>query len=170
LAPQHLVADGLVAQVEEALATNSIDPRGLVLEMTEGAMMRDTAAAASNLVRLKELGVRIAVDDFGTGYSSLAYLQGFPIDILKIDKTFIDRLEVGPVALPHAIIRLAQTLGLTTIAEGVETERQRACLRDLGCELAQGYHFAEPLEAGAITASLLSAVSAGLPRGAARRF
>ena len=156
LAAQHLVGDGLVGEVQEALATNGLDPSCLILEITEGAMMRDTDATIANLVRLRALGVRIAVDDFGTGYSSLAYLQRFPIDILKIDKSFIDRIDDGPeeAALPHAIIRLAHTLHLTTIAEGVERECQQACLRDLGCELAQGYYFAVPAAADVIATNL----------------
>jgi diguanylate cyclase (GGDEF)-like protein/PAS domain S-box-containing protein len=159
LAPQHLVGDGLVGEVEEALAANRLAPACLVLEITEGAMMRDTDAAIANLVRLKALGVRIAVDDFGTGYSSLAYLQRFPIDILKIDKSFLDGVDVGPegAALPHAIIRLAQTLHLTTVAEGVERGGQRACLRDFGCELAQGYYFATAVRASAIASHLRNA-------------
>jgi diguanylate cyclase (GGDEF)-like protein/PAS domain S-box-containing protein len=158
LAPQHLIGDGLVSEVEAALAARGLDPACLVLEITEGAMMRDTDAAITNLVQLKALGVRIAVDDFGTGYSSLGYLQRFPIDILKIDKTFIDGVDVGPdgAALPHAIIRLAHTLHLTTIAEGVERDDQRSCLRDLGCELAQGYYFERAVPAEAIAARLLT--------------
>jgi diguanylate cyclase (GGDEF)-like protein/PAS domain S-box-containing protein len=159
LAPQHLVGDGLVREIEAVLAASGLDPACLVLEITEGAMMRDTTATISNLVKLKALGVRIAVDDFGTGYSSLAYLQRFPIDILKIDKTFIDRIDVGPedAALPHAIIRLAQTLHLTTIAEGVERDCQRSRLEDLGCELAQGYFFAKPVGADSIAVRLRTA-------------
>jgi len=103
-------------------------------------------------------GRQIAVDDFGTGYSSLAYLQRFPIDILKIDKTFVDRIDIGPedAALPHAIIRQAQTLHLTPIAEGVERESQQMRLRELGCELAQGYYFACPAAPDAIAAILRS--------------
>ena len=158
LAPKQLVSAGLVGEVEAALATHGVDPACLILEITEGAVMRDTDAATANLVLLRALGVRIAVDDFGTGYSSLAYLQRFPIDILKIDKTFVDRIDIGPedAALPHAIIRQAQTLHLTPIAEGVERESQQMRLRELGCELAQGYYFACPAAPDAIAAILRS--------------
>ncbi|MEO7430357.1 MAG: EAL domain-containing protein, partial [Acidimicrobiales bacterium] len=99
---------------------------------------------------------KIAVDDFGTGYSSLSYLQRFPIDILKIDKVFVDGIDAGPEqsALPHAIIRLAQTLHLTPIAEGVERASQRACLAELGCQLAQGYFFSVPVGCEEIAALL----------------
>jgi EAL domain-containing protein (putative c-di-GMP-specific phosphodiesterase class I) len=156
LAPQQLVGHGLLGEVEVALATHGLDPSCLILEITEGAMMRDTDAAIANLTGLRALGVKVAVDDFGTGYSSLAYLQRFPLDILKIDKSFVDGIDGGPEqsALPHAIIRLAQTLHLEPIAEGVERESQKVRLRELGCELAQGYHLARPAPADVIAATL----------------
>jgi diguanylate cyclase (GGDEF)-like protein/PAS domain S-box-containing protein len=156
LAPQQLVGRALLSEVEAALASHRIEPSCLILELTEGAMMRDTDATIANLLRLRELGLRIAVDDFGTGYSSLAYLQRFPIDILKIDKSFIDGIDGGPEqsALPHAIIRLAQTLHLESIAEGVERASQGARLAELGCDFAQGYHFAVPMAADAMAALL----------------
>ena len=104
-----------------------------------------------NLHALKELGVRIALDDFGTGYSSLAYLEQFPIDVLKIDRSFVVALDDDqyPVGLAQAIIHIAETLGHVTIAEGVESALQATRLRQLGCLLAQGYHFAVPLDAEA---------------------
>ncbi|MFZ6005290.1 MAG: sensor domain-containing protein [Actinomycetota bacterium] len=156
LAPQQLIGRTLLADVEAALAAHPIEPSCLVLEITEGALMLDTDAAIANLQSLRALGVRIAVDDFGTGYSSLAYLQRFPIDILKIDKSFVDGIDGGPEksALPHAIIGLAQTLHITPIAEGVERESQRLRLRSLGCELAQGYYFSVPISATAVAALL----------------
>jgi diguanylate cyclase (GGDEF)-like protein/PAS domain S-box-containing protein len=156
LAPQQLVGHCLLGEVELALATHGLDPSCLILEITEGAMMRDTHAAIANLTRLRALGIRVAVDDFGTGYSSLAYLQRFPLDILKIDKSFVDGIDGGPEqsALPHAIIRLAQTLHLEPIAEGVERESQQVRLRELGCELAQGYYLAMPVAADVIAATL----------------
>jgi diguanylate cyclase (GGDEF)-like protein/PAS domain S-box-containing protein len=159
LAPQQLVGDALLGQVNAALVSHCIDPRQVILEITEGGMMLDTNAAIANLTGLRGLGLRIAVDDFGTGYSSLAYLQRFPIDILKIDKSFVDGVDgdAAQSALTHAVIRLAETLDLTPIAEGVERASQREQLLALGCELAQGYYFAMPAPFDVITARLRTA-------------
>jgi len=146
----HELADAAtVAMVAEALAATKIDPSNLVLEITESAVMQDTEVVVQNLHALKELGVRIALDDFGTGYSSLAYLEQFPIDVLKIDRSFVVALDdvQYPVGLAQAIIHIAETLGHVTIAEGVESALQATRLRQLGCLLAQGYHFAVPLDA-----------------------
>ena len=116
--------------------------------MTESALVQDAAVAARRLHELKALGVRIAIDDFGTGYSSLSYLRQFPIDILKIDRSFIntitDRAKLP--AMVRGLLDLARTLELETVAEGVEDEVQRDSLRDAHCELAQGYLFSRPLE------------------------
>jgi diguanylate cyclase (GGDEF)-like protein/PAS domain S-box-containing protein len=156
LAPQQLISSTLLDELELALRSHGVDPSCLILEITEGAMMRDTDVAIANLTRLRQLGLRIAVDDFGTGYSSLAYLQRFPIDILKIDKSFVDGIDRGPEdsALALAILRLVQTLDLSAIAEGVERESQRERLRSHGCELAQGYFFSKPMPAAELTARL----------------
>jgi len=158
LAPPQISGDALYARVVTALANHDLEPASLIVEITEGAMMLDAARAIATLAHLRALGIRIAVDDFGTGYSSLSYLQRFPIDILKIDKSFVDRIDSGPEesALPEAIITLARTLHLTSIAEGIEREPQRARLRELGCQLAQGYHFAKPLPADALADMLTS--------------
>jgi EAL domain-containing protein (putative c-di-GMP-specific phosphodiesterase class I) len=123
-----------------------------VLEITETAMMRDTEGTIRKLRQLKDLGVRLAVDDFGTGYSSLSYLQQFPVDILKIDRAFIDGIELGDEqsSLAKAIVSLAAVLGLVAVAEGIETNAQAAALAGLGCGLAQGFHFARPLGPDAI--------------------
>ena len=152
VAPEQLVSPGIVEQVAGILVTSGIEPTSLTLEITEGAMMRDTEVVIDSLTRLRRLGVRIAIDDFGTGYSSLAYLRRFPLDILKVDKSFVDGIDGGAEdsALPHAIIRLAQTLHLTAVAEGVERESQRRRLRELGCQHAQGYLFSEPVPARAV--------------------
>ena len=146
LAPQQLISSALLDELELALTSHGVDPACLILEITEGAMMRDTDVAIANLTRLRDLGLRIAIDDFGTGYSSLAYLQRFPIDILKIDKSFVDGIDRGPeeAALALAILRLVQTLSLSAIAEGVERESQCERLRSLGCEHAQGFYFCKP--------------------------
>ena len=147
LSTRQLLAPGLATVVADAAATSGLEPSRLILEITETSMMRDTETAIRILNELKRVGVRLAVDDFGTGYSSLSYLQRFPIDILKIDKSFVDTIDQSPEdsALGRAIVRLGQTLRLTTIAEGVETESQAELLRSLGCGQAQGFHFAHPM-------------------------
>ena len=152
LAPRQLEGEGLYGTVVAALATNRLDPSRLIVEITEGALMRDTESAISTLRRLRDLGIQVAVDDFGTGYSSLSYLQRFPIDILKIDKSFTDQIDPGSghSALPEAIVALAGALGLVAIAEGVESEWQRLRLLELGCDQAQGYRFAAPMAADAM--------------------
>jgi diguanylate cyclase (GGDEF)-like protein len=135
--------------IAEMLAATEFDPSNLVLEITESVMMKDTEAVVQNLHALKALGLRIALDDFGTGYSSLAYLEQLPIDILKIDRSFVNALveDEEQVGLAQAIIKIAETLGHTTVAEGVESEAQAARLRQLGCRLGQGYHLGKPLDA-----------------------
>ena len=163
LAAQQLLGDGLVEEVAAVLAHHRVHPGNVVLEITERAMMTDTAVAVSSLEGLRRLGVRIAVDDFGTGYSSLAYLQRFPLDILKIDKSFVDGIDGhdghdATAALAHAIVRLAQTLDLLPIAEGVEHAEQASRLVRLGCRLGQGYHFARPAPAATITELLRAAL------------
>jgi EAL domain-containing protein (putative c-di-GMP-specific phosphodiesterase class I) len=148
LSARQLDHDQLVAEVAQALERAQLDPATVTLELTETVLMRDADTAITRLQALKVLGVRLAVDDFGTGYSSLSYLDRLPVDVLKIDKTFINRLT-GPggegIALIEAILRLAQTLGLETVAEGVERPEQASLLRALGCHYAQGYLFARPL-------------------------
>ncbi len=155
-------APGLVADVAAALAGSGLDPACLVLELTESVLMEDPDRAAATLNELKALGVRLAIDDFGTGYSSLAYLQRFPIDILKIDRSFVARIGGRPedAALAHAIIKLGQTLHLDVIAEGIETDDQLNELRNLGCEYGQGYLIARPLAPDAMT-TLLDAHETG---------
>jgi diguanylate cyclase (GGDEF)-like protein/PAS domain S-box-containing protein len=146
---RQLEDTAFVGEVAAALAEYGVAPGRLTLEVTETALMRDTARTMAALHALKALGVRLAIDDFGTGYSSLAYLQRFPVDLLKIDKTFVDGVARGgpDAALVRTVIALGQTLGLTTVAEGVETAAQREALAALGCTLGQGYLFARPLDA-----------------------
>jgi len=134
----------LVAEVERILAETGLDPESLVLELTESALMQEADANVERLVRLRALGVRLAVDDFGTGYSSLSYLRRFPIDTLKIDKSFVDDVATGShegCELTRAIIALGLTLGLQTVAEGIERSEQVFALRKHGCELGQGLLF-----------------------------
>jgi PAS domain S-box/diguanylate cyclase (GGDEF) domain len=153
VSPRQLAGDGIVADVAEVLATTGLDPSSLILEITETAMMRDTEVASRNLHGLKELGVSLALDDFGTGYSSLTYLQHFPIDIVKIDKSFVDSIDdrTATHSLAPAIIHLAQSLGLRTVAEGVEQPGQLLRLRNLGCDLVQGFLLHRPQTADAIS-------------------
>ncbi|MDA0180011.1 EAL domain-containing protein [Solirubrobacter phytolaccae] len=139
----------LVTTVLQALTRSGLDADLLTLEITETALMRDAESAAQVLHELRRFGLRIAIDDFGTGYSSLAYLQQFPVTALKIDRTFIAASEQND-ALISTLVALGRSLGLVTIAEGVEEESQLERLRELGCDRAQGYLFAPPLEAAAL--------------------
>ncbi|MDH4260220.1 MAG: EAL domain-containing protein [Gammaproteobacteria bacterium] len=136
----------LVGDVSRALEESHLDPGCLVIEVTESVLLRNTESMLVKLNQLKKTGVRIAIDDFGTGYSSLAYLHRFPIDIVKIDRSFIERLggvEDG-AELARAIITLGDTLGLEVIAEGIEHEDQQRELVELGCVAGQGYFYAKP--------------------------
>jgi EAL domain-containing protein (putative c-di-GMP-specific phosphodiesterase class I) len=146
LSAHQLTASGLVEEVEAALETTSTDPTRLHLEITESALMADTEGAARVIRSLKRLGVRVSIDDFGTGYSSLSHLKRLAVDTLKIDRSFVDGLGREPedTAIVMAVLGMAQSLGLSVVAEGVETEEQLAALRDLGCTTAQGFLFARP--------------------------
>jgi diguanylate cyclase (GGDEF)-like protein len=152
----QFVRTDLMATVTRALVTAGLPPASLTLELTETSLLDDAETTVSRLAALAALGVRVAIDDFGTGYSSLAYLRRLPVTAIKVDKMFVDEVASDPdaVALVRAILALASTFGLHTIAEGVETERQREVLAGLGCRAAQGYLFAEPLPAGAVDALL----------------
>ncbi len=139
----------LAATVAEVLAQTGMPPARLCLEMTESVLLSDTDENIGQLLRLKALGITLAMDDFGTGYSSLAYLRRFPMDVLKIDRSFVDRLGGDPEdeALVHTIVQLGRSLGMATVAEGVENGQQWAALRAMDCDLAQGYFLARPLPA-----------------------
>jgi diguanylate cyclase (GGDEF)-like protein/PAS domain S-box-containing protein len=147
ISARHLEHGDLAQDVAQALADSGIEPDNLVIELTESTIMHNTEANLARLLQLKSLGVRIAIDDFGTGYSSLSYLHRFPIDILKIDRSFVGRLinssSNGP-ELARAVITLGETLGLDTVAEGIELEPQVEALLKLGCVAGQGYLFARP--------------------------
>lgn len=139
--------DSLISTVKEALEKSGLPPRTLILEITESTMLVNNESTLKKLTELKEVGVRLAIDDFGTGYSSLSYLQRFPVDIIKIDKSFVDKVDQGKegAAVTRAIITMSDTLHLTTIAEGIESSGQWHSLQDMGCEMGQGFHFARPL-------------------------
>jgi diguanylate cyclase len=149
LSAHHLLRNDLAATVAAALRDSGLPPDCLALEITESVLMHDLEVAIVRLHELKGLGVHLAIDDFGTGYSSLAYLRQMPIDAVKIDKSFVDGVAGGPEesAVARAILALAATLHLDTVAEGVEEPEQAEALADLGCHLAQGYHFSRPVPA-----------------------
>ena len=140
LSPRQFAEPHLIDLVADALADTGTDPDRLCLEVTERALAANPASAATTLKRLSALGVRVSVDDFGTGYSSPASLQYLPLSSLKIDRSFVARLDRDPAdgAMVAAVIGLGHTLGLTVIAEGVETPRELARLDQLGCDYAQG--------------------------------
>lgn len=148
ISPRQLQHQGLVDEVRRALSTTGIAPGSLVLEITETAMMLDTETAILRLNELKDLGVKLAIDDFGTGYSSLNYLRRFPVDILKVDRSFIEEISQGgeESILTASIIDLAGTLRLRPVAEGVERIEQLEHLLALHCELGQGFYFAHALD------------------------
>jgi EAL domain-containing protein (putative c-di-GMP-specific phosphodiesterase class I) len=148
----------------QALRGAGVDPRYLELELTERIIMSDAEETERKLKRLKELGLSISVDDFGTGYSSLSYLKRFPLDALKIDRGFVIDLKQGSVdeGIVKAIIALAKSLNLTAIAEGVETDLQRAILSKLGCDAYQGYLAGRPAPAADVAALLCSGRVAGV--------
>ena len=156
LSPNQLFEPTIVHDVQTALADSGFRAEDLVLELTEGIMVKEGPDTVAQLHNLKALGVQIAIDDFGTGYSSLSYLRRLPVDILKIDKLFVDGISEREAdsAFASAIIRMAETLHLETVAEGVELPEQVDKLRELGCVSAQGYHFAKPLNVDGIDALL----------------
>jgi diguanylate cyclase (GGDEF)-like protein/PAS domain S-box-containing protein len=152
----------IVGTVEEILSRTGLPAEYLTLEITESALMRDASGALSVLSALKEIGVLLAIDDFGTGYSSLSYLQRFPLDILKVDRSFVEELGVSTKGetIVAAVIELAHALGLKVVAEGVETPVQLDVLRSLDCDLAQGFLFSKPLPAAEIVSSFGLPISA----------
>jgi diguanylate cyclase (GGDEF)-like protein/PAS domain S-box-containing protein len=153
LSARQLAAPDIVGDVANALVRAGFAATSLVLEMTESALVQDPETATTRLHALRALGVRVAIDDFGTGYSSLSYLRQFPIDILKIDKSFTNTITGRAINPPivHGLLELAKTLNMTTIAEGIELEVQRDSLRDQQCEYGQGYLFSRPLDLSAAT-------------------
>jgi EAL domain-containing protein (putative c-di-GMP-specific phosphodiesterase class I) len=157
LSARQLTDPALPTVVAEALERHRIAPQRLMLEITESTMVTDVVTSNVQLEELKKLGVQLAIDDFGTGYSSLAYLQQFPIDQIKIDKTFVDQIcSPEGKALAEGIINVARALTLEPVAEGIEDADQVEELARLGCRLGQGYHFARP-ESGADVARRLAA-------------
>jgi predicted signal transduction protein with EAL and GGDEF domain len=152
LSPRQLSDPGLVDSVSAVLKVTGLAPDRLSLEITESAFADDPARALDVLQRLKQLGVRLELDDFGTGYSSLTYVRMFPIDALKIDRSFVKGLCECPedAAIVEAVISMGRALGVNVVAEGVESEDQAALLQTLGCTLAQGFLFSRPVPASAL--------------------
>jgi EAL domain-containing protein (putative c-di-GMP-specific phosphodiesterase class I) len=152
LSARQLQRPEVVSDVGLALMETGLEPSHLVLEITESVMMQDVELSTQRLTELKELGVKLAVDDFGTGYSSLNYIRRFPVDILKVDKSFVDGVTGGgeESALAAAIIELASILRLRPVAEGIERADQLEKLLALSCDLGQGYYFARPLPPDAV--------------------
>jgi EAL domain-containing protein (putative c-di-GMP-specific phosphodiesterase class I) len=156
LSARQLAQPDIVAVVQDSLARSGLSPSRLLLEVTESAVVEDAEAALRALQALRALGVRTAIDDFGTGYSSFLYLKRFPVDVLKIDRSFVAGMLDNPddAAIVASIIRLGRDVGLSLVAEGVETEAQRWHLVRLGCPQAQGYLFARPVPASELGAAL----------------
>jgi len=142
----------LVQQICHIIEETGVDPATVTLEITESVAMYDAEHAIRVLSQLREIGVRFSIDDFGTGYSSLSYLHRLPLDILKIDRSFIAAIDQGSenLNIVRTIIRLAKDLGIDVVAEGTETPAQIDHLKALGCDFAQGYYFSRPIDAAAI--------------------
>jgi diguanylate cyclase (GGDEF)-like protein len=159
LSGRQFLQPDLLEQVSEVLRETGLDSRSLKLEITETVVMENIETATQTLEQLRALGVELSIDDFGTGYSSLSYLQRFPVSTLKIDRSFISRMTEsdGTAEIVRTITKLAQNLGMDVVAEGVETEGQRAQLSAFECEFGQGYYFSRPMDGDAAEALLLSA-------------
>jgi len=168
LSPRQFDHPHLVADVQRVLETSGLRAGSLKLEVTEGVIMRDTESSIRTLQKLKDLGIRLAIDDFGTGYSSLSYLKMLPLDVLKIDRSFVKGIgeNAEDNAIVQAIISMANSLGLAVTAEGVETEEQATLLREWMCDKAQGFLFARPLDAEHLTSLLVASESNEVARAA----
>ncbi len=153
---RQLDTDQVVTDIEEALSHSGLDPAALTIEITETTLMRNADDTSRRLTEIKQLGVRIAIDDFGTGYSSLAHLQRFPVDALKIDRSFIFGLRHNQEGetLVRTLVQLGKALSIETFAEGIEQQQDLALLQDENCDTGQGFLFARPLDAEATEAFL----------------
>jgi EAL domain-containing protein (putative c-di-GMP-specific phosphodiesterase class I) len=160
LSPRQLAEPTVPAETARILERTGVDPGSVWLEITENTLMHDAESAIGALRALRALGAHLSVDDFGTGYSSLSYLKRFPVEALKVDRSFVDGLgrESGDSAIVTAVITLAHALGLRAVAEGVETDVQLRELQALGCDMAQGYLFSHPKPASQVAHLLLPAV------------
>ena len=152
LSPRQFQESGLLSQVAAALDASGLPSDSLIFEITETMVMADLSGAREVMKKLNRLGVRLAIDDFGTGHSSLAYLKQFPVHEVKVDRAFVQGIAESAVdsAIVRAVIDLAGAIGISTVAEGVETVDQVAGLKMLGCQVAQGFYFSRPLERGGV--------------------
>jgi EAL domain-containing protein (putative c-di-GMP-specific phosphodiesterase class I) len=151
ISARHLLNSDLFDDIEGSLRESELHPESLILEITESALVEEEERRSGTLRRLQALGVRFALDDFGTGYSSLSYLKRLSVNLLKIDRSFVERIgqDTEDEVLVSGIVQVASGLGLSVLAEGVETPEQLSWVKSLGCELAQGYYFSEPLSSEA---------------------
>jgi EAL domain-containing protein (putative c-di-GMP-specific phosphodiesterase class I) len=167
LSPRCLLDTRLPRHIRDLIEQNDVPAHLLRLEVTEGAIMADTTLAVAILTELHELGVRLSIDDYGTGYSSMSYLKQLPVDELKIDRSFVMdmTLDDNNAMLVRGAIELGHSLGLSVVAEGVELAGHVDALRDLGCDVAQGYHYAHPMPSEQLTVWLQQhlAATAGDP-------
>jgi len=156
VAPVHFHQPDFHNQIRMTLQRHGVDPSLIELELTERSLMEDTDGVHACLRGLKDIGVRLAIDDFGTGYSCLSYLRQFPIDVLKIDRSFVSDLDTSgdDQALCGVILSIAQRLSLDSVAEGIESEQQLAFLTKHGCQFGQGHYFSAPVEPGDIAKML----------------
>jgi EAL domain-containing protein (putative c-di-GMP-specific phosphodiesterase class I) len=157
LSPSQFQSGDLVAAVKETLANTGLTPSLLELEVTEDILIRDAEKTLNIFLQIQALGVRLVFDDFGTGYASLSYLKDFPLDGLKIDKSFVLNLHAGPAdaVIVAATIDLSRKLGLSLIAEGIEDRPTRDLLASMGCEEGQGYYFGRPMPAPSFTSKFV---------------
>jgi diguanylate cyclase (GGDEF)-like protein len=149
-----------LAEVVREVELHGLEPRHVMLEITETIIMQDTEASIAGLAALRDHGFSLAIDDFGTGYSSLQYVRSFPVDVLKVAKPFVDGVALGPddAAVAAAVVQLGRSLGLTLVAEGIEDADQHAALVELGCERGQGFHFARPMTAADAGVALATSI------------
>jgi EAL domain-containing protein (putative c-di-GMP-specific phosphodiesterase class I) len=169
LSARQFASPDLISEIETVLSDTGLPPDSLEIELTESLFMSDVAQAVELMHKMKGLGINLSIDDFGTGYSSLSYLSRFPIDVLKIDRSFVNDIsdDVNDAAIVASIIALAHNLKLAVIAEGVETPEQLHYLRHHGCDEMQGYYFSKPLAAGDFEALLRQHKQLPLPEVAA---
>ncbi len=164
LAGRQLLRPQLPAEVAAVLSRTGLPAGALLLEVTESSLIDDVEGSARRLEELSALGVRLAIDDFGTGYSALSYLRRFPMDVLKIDRSFVRGIgdSERDEALVEAIVKMSASLGLAVVAEGIEDEEQRACLDGLACSMGQGYLFSRPVPAGQLDALVAARAGAAV--------
>jgi len=165
LSARQFAQPALVEEIREILAATKLPADRLELEITESVLLEEGEDSSVTLRALRELGVRLVLDDFGTGYSSLSYLRRLPLDTLKIDRSFIDGIDVDGSNLPivQAVIALAHGLGIEVVAEGIETAPQSVRLRELGCDRGQGYYYARPQPPEALAGLLAGGVAPAVP-------